>query len=112
MGYEQIDLDFNSEKKESKPNTVPHSETWPKDGESDEDYRIRSFALTKKIINGEIILEKPTTDEINTEIELAKQLEKIKKNEIVKEKEPKKEVPDSSTQSKIDQMKSRKDLDY
>ena len=90
---------------------VPYSETWPKEGESDEEYALRSLALTRRIINGEIIRAEPTTEELSAEAEMAKQIEKPQKNEAIKPAEPKKVVYDP-VQAQIDQMKSRKDLDY
>lgn len=106
MGYEQIDFNFDSPKSK----IIPHSETLPKNGESEEDYALRSFSLTKKILSGEVIVAEPSIEEINKEIELDRQSDK-KKSEIVKPIKPK-NIIYNSEEAKIKQMKSRKDLDY
>ncbi len=111
MKFEQVDLDFDSDKKSEGSKVIPYAETLPKNGESDEEYAIRSLDLAKKIVNEEIVVEKPTLEDLNSELELARKSDKYKKNEIIKHKEPNKTVYDS-TQAKINQMRSRKDLDY
>jgi hypothetical protein len=104
MGYEQIDFNFDSPKSK----IIPHSETLPKNGESEEDYALRSFSLTKKILSGEVIVAEPNIEEINKEIELDRQSDK---NKAIKSIEHKKIIYNSE-EAKIRQMKSRKDLDY
>lgn len=103
MGYEQKNFNIEPEKEKSSPRIIPYAETLQQEGESDNEYIIRYLNLTKKIISGEVIFAEPTSEE------LAK--EKIMKNAISSQTEPTPFV-DEKTQKKIDQMKSRKDLDY
>lgn len=112
MGYEQIYLDFNPKKEDSnttESEIISYSETLPKNGESTEEYGKRTFDLFQKVTAEKVIVAKPTIDELNAELQLSK---KSKGNEIIKSFKPKKEINDSATQEKINQMKSRKDLDY
>lgn len=112
MGYEQINLNFEEDNKPQK-RIVSYSERQSKPGESDEQYMERIFSLTRASISGEVIFAEPTPDEINQELAMSKfdSKKKISKNEISKPKDEEKTI-DYLTQKKIDQMKSRKDLDY
>jgi len=106
MGLEQINLNLESEKEKGSPRIVPHSETLQQEGENHDDYILRYLNLARKMVNGEVIIEEPTKEELEDEL-----AEETRKNAI----SPKTEAPgfiDEETQKKIDQMKKRKDLDY
>jgi hypothetical protein len=112
MKFEQVDLNFDQDGKSEGPKVIPYSETLPKEGESSEEYTLRSLDLAKKIVTEEIVIAEATPEELNAELKLLKKLETPIKNEIKKTDKSPKVIYDSSTQAKIDQMKSRKDLDY
>lgn len=112
MGHEQIYFNFEENpKKPEEPLIISYSERQPKPEESDEQYRKRIFELTRAAIMGEVIFAEPNLDEINRELSFSDSKNKISKNQIIKQKEEDKTINDL-TQRKIDQMKSRKDLDY
>jgi len=106
MGLEQANFNLEPEKEKNSPRIVPHSETLQQEGESHDDYILRYLSLTRKMVNGEVIIEDPTKEELRDGL-----AEETRKNAI----SPKKEDPgfiDEDTQKRIDQMKKRKDLDY
>lgn len=124
MGYEQIDLNFNppndKDSKPSEPIVIPYSETFQKEEESEEAFIERSFELMRRKLKGEIIVEEPTTDDINKNLEITLQEKKLakylpKKNAISSSSDKNMTVRDTTDdvlEAKIKQMRSRKDLDY
>ena len=109
MGLDQIDLDFNSEKKIENSKVIPYSETLPKNGESDKEYTDRILTLAKMAASEEVTIAPPTEDDLNSRLDF----ERNKDSEEMHDPDIRNKLLDNhpNIQKIIDQIKKdRKDL--